>query len=227
MALSNTTFSNLGGAVSDIFAGFGAYAQGDIQQQGMNLQAQGTRISAESTAISAEGLRTKAQGDIMEAQNYDLAANLANENAAFTAQSTRIQQFQEARKETQTIGAQRAAEGAAGFGEGGSAFYLMRDSANQGALAQGVIGMQGAINEAGYREQAQSFKTMADVGRMTAASEQDIAGKTDVIAGQQQDIANQQVALGAAEKEAQDQKAIGDFVGGALKGASALASLFI
>jgi len=226
MALSSTTFSDIGGAVSDIFAGFGAQAQGALQRQGLDITAAGTDISAESTQITAQSLRTKAQGDIAEAQNYDLAANLAKENSAYTQQSTRIQQFQEARKETQTIGAQRAAVGGAGFAEGGSAFYLMRDSANQGAMAQGVIGLQGAITEAGFNEQAQSFTTMAETGRATAASEQDIASQTDTISGQQRDIANQQRALGIATQQAADEKAQGDFWGAALKGVAAVATLF-
>lgn len=227
MALSSTTFSNLGGAVSDLFAGWGAQDQGALQQQGLNIQAAGTDISAESTKITAESLRTKAQGDIAEAQNYDLAANLAKENAAYTTQNTRIQEYQQQRQETQTIGAQQAAEGAAGFGVGGSAFYLMRDSANQGALAKGMIGLQGAITEAGYTEQAQAFTTMADTGRTTAASEYSIANETDTISSQQRDIANQQRQLGQATADAANKKAEGDFFGSALKGVAAVASLFI
>jgi len=225
--ISNATFSDLGGAVSYLFAGFGAQTSGTMQQQGYDIQAQGTEISAESSEITAQSLRTKAQGDIAEAQNYQLAGNLASENAAYTNISTRIQQSQAARAETQTIGAQRAAVGGAGFSSGGSAFYLMKDSANQGVLQQGVIGMQGAINAAGYTEQAQSFNTMAQVGYQTAASENQIAGETDTIAGQQQTIAQQQIQLGAEAKQAADEQANGDFIGSLLKGAASVASLAI
>lgn len=225
MAISAATFSDAGGAVTDIFAGLGAASTASLKAQGLQLQAQGTEISAESTQITAEGLRTKAQGDIAEANNYDLAGNLANENAAFTEQSTRIQQQQQQRQETQTIGGQKAAEGGAGFSSGGSAFYLMRDSANQGALSSGVIGMQGAINEAGYNEQAQSFETMASVGRETAASEETIAGQTDSIATQQQAIAAGQQNLAQETLAAGQTSEIGDFVGAALKGVAAVATL--
>ena len=225
MALSSTTFSDLGGAFSDLFAGEGEYAKGTMQQQGYDIQAQGTEISAESTEITAQSLRTKVQGDIAEAQNYDLASALAKENAGFSDVSTRIQQAQAARTETQTIGAQRAAVGGAGFANGGSAFYLMKDSANQAALQQGVIGMQGAINTAGYNEQAQSFETMANVGRQTAASENQIAGETDTIAGQQRSIAQQQIQLGVEAKQAADDAAKGDFIGGLIKGVAAVASV--
>jgi hypothetical protein len=227
MAIGASTISDVGGAVSDLFAGMGAQDKGVLQQQGLDIQAEGTQIGAESTEITAESLRTKAQGDIAEAQNYDLASNLASENAAYTAQSTRIQQYQQQRQETQTIGAQSAAVGGAGFAEGGSAYYLMKSSANQGAMASGVIGMQGAINEAGYTEQAQSFQTMANVGMATAASEEEIAGQTDTIAGQQQNIAQQQIQLGAETKAADDQAAQGDFVGALIKGAAAVASVVL
>ena len=227
MAFGNSTLSDISGAVSDLFQGFGAEEQGALKAQGLNIEAQGTDISAQSTKITAESLRTKAQGDIAEAQNYDLAANLANENAAFTAQSTRIQQYQQQRQEAQTIGAQKAAVAGAGFAEGGSSFYLMKDSANQGALANGVIGLQGAITQAGYTEQAQSFETMATVGRQTAASEMNIAGQTDTIAGEQEGIAGEQRNLAVETQQAANDQATGDFIGSALKGAAAVASLFI
>ena len=227
MALSSSTINDVGGAVSDIFAGLGAEDKGTLAQQGLDIQAEGTQIGAESTEITAESLRTKAQGDIAEAQNYDLASNLATENAGFTAESTRIQQSQQQRQETMTIGSQKAAVGGAGFSDSGSAFYLMKSSANQGALAAGAIGAQGAITEAGYNEQAQSFETMATVGRETAASEESIANQTDTIAGQQQNIATQQIQLGAETKAADDQAATGDFVGSLLKGAAAVASVVL
>jgi hypothetical protein len=112
-----------------------------------------------------------------------------------------------------------------GFSNGGSAFYLMRSSANQGALASGTIGMQGAITAAGYQEQAQSFTTMAAVGEATAASEENIANQTDEIATQQQGIATQQQQLATQTQQAGETSEIGDFVGALLKGAGAVASL--
>src|ERR1700693_6172374 len=104
MALDSATFNAAGGAVSDLFAGFGAETKGQLQAEGLDLTAQGTEISAESTQISAESLQTKAAGDLAEAGNYDIAATLAQQNEAFTEQSTRVQQAQLDRQETQTIG---------------------------------------------------------------------------------------------------------------------------
>jgi hypothetical protein len=151
MTLSNATFSDIGSSVSDIFDGIGADQQGALQAEGLQIQAQGTRISSQATDITAQGLQTQAQGNIAEATTYNEAAGLATENEAYIAQSTRIQESQAARQETQTIGSQKAAEAVAGFSSGGTAFYVIKESANLGALAQGGIGTQGAITEAGPR----------------------------------------------------------------------------
>jgi hypothetical protein len=227
MAISSSTFSDLGGAASDLFAGLGASAKGALQAKGLQLTAAGTRISAEGTRISAESLRTKAQGDLAEASNYDLASGLATANEAYTQQSTRVQQSQLDRQVTQTIGGQAAGVAGAGFASSGSSLDLMRDSASQGALARGVLGQQGANTEAGYDEQAKSFTTMANAGRATAASEFDIANKTDTIAGQQDAIAAGQDQLAIQTQQAADQQATGDFISSAIKGVAAVATLFI
>lgn len=267
--LSNATFGDIGGAASDIFAGFGAANKADLQGLGLNItaagtrtqamgtrtQAEGTRIGADSTRIGAEAteinadsLRTKAAGDIAEATNYDLAAGLARENETFTEASNRIQQFQLSRNITSMIGTQRAGVAASGFSSSGSALDIMRDSAAQGALSKGVLGMQNMITEAGFEEQAKSFDTMSAAGRATAAAEMAMAGKTDVIAAdqravagkqdllansqdaiaaQQDQIASSQDVLAAKTREAGKQEATGDFIGGAIKGAAAIATLFI
>jgi hypothetical protein len=226
MALGPNTFSDIGGAASDLFAGFGASAKGALQAQGLRITAQGTRISAAGTRISAQSLRTKAQGDLAEASNYDLAGQLARQNEAYTEQSTRVQQSQLDRQITQTIGGQQASVAGAGFASSGSALDIMRDSATQGALAKGVLAQQGVISEAGYEEQAKSYDTMAAAGRATAASEISIAGQTDVIAGQQDAIAGQQDQLAAQTQQVANQQATGDFVSSLIKGVAGVATLF-
>lgn len=267
MALGSNTFSSASGAVSDLFAGFGALDQGNLRAQGLNItaagtrtqaagtevmaagtrvQAQGTRIGAEGTELSAESLRIKAGGDLAEAQNYDLAATLARQNETYTDFSTRVQAAQESRTITQTIGGVRANTGAAGFTSGGSSMDILRDSARQGALALGTLRMQGAINEAGFEEQAKSYETMSAAGRATAAGEQDIATRTDTIAGQQRGLADQQDTIaGQQDQIAQQQNQIaaqqdqlasdtrsaaskaatGDFITGAIKSVAAVASI--
>jgi hypothetical protein len=88
----------------------------------------------------------------------------------------------------------------------------------QGALSKAVLGQQGLITEAGYQEQADSYTLMANTARTTAAGEEDIANKTDV-------IANQTDQLAADTKAAGQQAQIGDFISGALKGVAAVASI--
>lgn len=185
MALSATTFSDLGGAVSDLFAGFGATTQADLK---------------------AKGLRLQAQGDLAEASNYDLASSLATQNEKYTEISTAIQQSQLDRNTYLQIGGQQAAVAGAGFAASGSSLDILADSARQGALAKATLGTQGLITEAGYNEQAQSYTTLANTARSTAAGLQDIATETE-----------------KAGREA----ATGDFIGSAFKGAAAIATLFV
>jgi|SRR5579863_143654 len=155
---TNSTFSNFGGAVSDLFAGFGASTNASLQ---------------------AQGLRIKAQGDIAEGQEYDLAAGLAAQNKQFTETSTAIQEAQRERETTMQIGGQRADIAGAGFAESGSALDILRESASQGALSKAVLGQQGLISEAGYQEQQQSYNLMAQTARTTATGEQGLANQTE------------------------------------------------
>lgn len=157
MAVGAATFSDLGGAASDIFAGFGDQA--------------------------------KAQGDFAEAQNYDLASNLATQNESYAATSTNIKEAQQQRELTMTLGGQKADVAGGGFAESGSSLDMLRDSASQGALAHQVIGQQGLITEAGYQEQAQSYQTMATAATAAGNAENkasvfsDITGGIKAIAG--------------------------------------------
>lgn len=192
---ASATFA--GGAVSDIFAGFGAERSGKLAGAGLNLQ--------------AGGLRIKAQGDLAEAQQYDLAKQLAEQNKQYVIDSTVIQQAQLDRQIAGTIGGQKADIAGAGFAASGSALDLLADSAAQGALAKEVLAKQALITEAGYEEQAQSYSVMANAARYAASSEQTLATQTDV-------LAQQTVQAGKST-------AMGDFASGAIKGVAAVALL--
>lgn len=139
MALGSGTFSAAGGAVNDLFSGFG----------------HGKR---------AEGLD-------MESGNYDQAAILSDLNARYTRESTAIKEAQQQRSLGLVLGQQRADVAASGFADSGSAIDIMRDSASQGALTKAVIGQQGLITEAGFKEQAAAYRIMADASRMAADAE--------------------------------------------------------
>lgn len=175
MALGSSTFSDIGGAVSDLFG-----------------------ASADSS--KAQGLRIKAQGDALEGQNYDMAATLAQQNEAFTEQSTAIKETQNQRQINSTIGGQKADVASAGFGSGGSGMYLMMDSAAQGRLTQSVAEQQGHITEAGYNEQAQSYQNMSKAAQFA--------------------VEGDNLAADAADKAAQ-----GSTITGILKGVAAVASI--
>lgn len=154
MALGAATFTDLGGAVSDLFA-----------------------ASADSS--KASGLRIKAQGDALEGENYDLAASLAQQNEKYTEQSTAIKQLQNDRQIYSTIGGQRADVAGAGFSSSGSAMDLMADSAKQGALIKSVTAQQGLITEAGYTEQAQSYQNMSKAAAFAVQGDNDAADAAD------------------------------------------------
>jgi hypothetical protein len=102
MALGSATFNDLGGAVTDLFAGLGASTQASLKAQGLQIEAEGTNISAEAE-------QTQAAGNIAEATEYGEAETLAEQNAAYTAASTNIQAAQQERQNTLTIGSQKAA----------------------------------------------------------------------------------------------------------------------
>jgi hypothetical protein len=197
MALSSGTFTAAGGAVSDLFSGFGASSSASMKAQGLNIDAQGDRI--------------KAQGDIAEGENYDLASSLATANEKFTEQSTAIKEIQNQRQISATIGGQQADVAGAGFGSGGSAMYLLADSAAQGRLTQSVAEQQGHITEASYTEQAQSYDTLSAAAKMAAGEENTIAGQTDQLADQ--------------TRSAGTLSEIGDFASAAIKGVGAVASI--
>lgn len=150
MAIGASTFSNLGGAAQDLFSGF----------------------------ATAKGLQIKAQGDLAEAASYDKASALATQNEQFTEQSTAIKQMQQSREISMAIGKQQSEVAGSGFESSGSALDLLRDSAQQGALTKQVLGQQGLITEAGYKEQAESYDIMSAAAKSTAAQEQDLAKDT-------------------------------------------------
>ena len=77
----------------------------------------------------------------------------------------------------------------AGLGQTGSALDILRESASQGALTHAVLGQQGLITEAGYEEQATSYKNMAQAAQVAidaenkAATFADITGAIKGVAG--------------------------------------------
>jgi hypothetical protein len=112
-----------------------------------------------------------AKGATASAGSFSQAATIAEQNAALTAQATRIRETQESRQIFRTIGAQKASVGGAGFAESGSALDLLRSSVSEGALTKAITAEQGAITENSYAEQAGQFRGMASAARSSATGQ--------------------------------------------------------
>lgn len=139
MAIGSSTFSYLGGAVSDLFA--------------------------------ADAHKAKAQGDLYEKENYQLAASYADQNEQYTEWSTAIKGAQADRALSKSLGETRADVAGAGLAESGSSLDILRESASQGAMTHAVLSEQGLITEAGYREQAASYRNMEAAAQVAADAE--------------------------------------------------------
>lgn len=126
---------------------------------------------AVDSLFSGLALQTKAKGSRIEAENYDLSANLSLENERYTRHSTEIKQLQTDRDIYRSQGETRADIAGSGLSMSGSALDILKDSASQGALTKAVMGEQGYLEEASYQQQADSFKLMASASRMAAAAD--------------------------------------------------------
>lgn len=180
---------NASGAVSSLFAGFAAKTKADM-----------FRIDSQADLL-------KGKGDLLEADSYDKAQSLALQNEQFTEQSTAIQQAQSDRSIYQGLGQIRAAAGASGLQMDGSASDVLADSARQGELQKQVLGNQGLMTEAGYTEQAETYKNMSSAAH---------------IASDEETLASQEHLKAAS---AEDTAATGDFIQTAIKGVAAVASI--
>jgi hypothetical protein len=135
-----------------------------------------------SDIFAGFGAQAKAQGDLLEQQNYQQAAKFAEQEAQFSKESTAIQEMQQSREISKSLGQTTADVAGAGFATAGSALDLLRESAAQGAITKQVTQVQGNIQEAGYKEQAQSYENMAAAAGV-AASSANKAATGDFIAG--------------------------------------------
>jgi hypothetical protein len=153
-----------------LFGGGGGFGASTVNDVG----------GAVSDLFAAQGDEAKAQGDLLEKQNYLLASHLATQNEQFTETSTAIKEAQADRNLYLTIGGQKADVAGAGFAASGSALDLLRSSASQGALNRAVLGQQGLIQEAGYKEQATSYQNMAQAAQVAADAENNAATGAEI-----------------------------------------------
>lgn len=123
-----------------------------------------------------------AEGYKQESQAYTQAAGYAQSNVDLAEEAKTIKMYQTQRQIDSTIGAQRVAVGASGFAESGSALDILRSSMSEGALAEGLVGVQGEINAEGYRAQKAQDLGLAKQSA-AAADAASTRGITDIIGG--------------------------------------------
>ena len=208
MAFGNATFTDVASGINSIGAAVNDIFQGQTTAAGLRIQAQGSQISSEATMLEAEGSTT-------EATNYTLAGTLAQQEAQFTKQNTALQEGMAERQIYQGLSTTKAGVAGAGFGGGGSGYYLMAAGQAQGALQKGLLANQGAITQAGYTEQATAYQNLAAYSTTAATTETQIAGQQATIGTEQQQLANQ----------VQSNSTIAALFSGAAGGVSLLAGL--
>jgi hypothetical protein len=135
-----------------------------------------------SDLFQASADKSKASYDLMEGQEYTLAADLATQNEQYTQMSTAIKEAGQTREITQALGKTQADVAGAGFAQSGSALDILRSGAQQGAIMKAATSEQGMITEAGYAEQAQSYNLMATAADSAASAEDSAAKGADISA---------------------------------------------
>lgn len=184
----NTATSELLATLGNAVADQGTQAADTAQEQGYTNEA-----NAYGSAEAAYGGVEAAYGTV--AQSYQSAAAVANNNATLEVAAGNLEQYQQGLTAKQTIGSQQAAVAAGGFGASGSALSLLRASSQQAALGNAAIGIQTAINEGGYQEQAAS----AEGQSAAALAQQSQAGvQAQAVGAQQAAATGAATAAGAA-----------------------------
>ncbi len=126
--------------------------------------------------------QAKAGGLRAESRAYTEAAGFASGNVQLAEESKAIKDYLTQRQVLSAEGKQIADVGGAGFAESGSALSLLRESAAQGALATGLVNVQGEIQAQGYRAQAANDISLASQAKSAAGAAED-AGTAALIGG--------------------------------------------
>lgn len=141
------------------------------------------KVDSANAQAQADAQAVYAQGDRAEADAYDNAASIADQNARLARVSGSVQQFQAGREAFKAMSGQRADIAAAGFGTHGTAAYMMADSAQQASLNSQMIGTQTEITVGGYQQQAEAQRAQATTARY-AADAADVLGANAQNVGQ-------------------------------------------
>lgn len=125
--------------------------------------------------FNADAYKYKAQGAEFEKENYDLAAGLADQNAGYTEWTTGVKALMAERTTQQALGSGEAAIGNSGLKASGSSLDLLHESAANGQFAKEQAITQGNITEAGYQEQAQSYRNMSQAAQVAIDADNEAA----------------------------------------------------
>src|ERR1700733_14054786 len=158
--LFSSGISSLSTAASDLFAGL---YTAPAEQAGAEAQVAMADASAQADLLQG-------QGDILEGQTYGLASTLAQTNAAYTAQSTAIQESQAQRQLYMTLGTAAAAAGGSGNFGGGAGKTQPASSAGETQAA------------ADYQQEANLFGESA-TGDFFGAALSGVAGVAQLFMG--------------------------------------------
>ncbi len=145
MAISDKQFDLFGGAVNDLFGAAGSAAQAKAYGQ-----------SAAALDLSAARL--------------DEAAAFSDFSAGMAKQKTAIGKLANEREVFNVLGSQGAGIVGGGFSLAGSGSDILRMTAAEGALSQQIIGQQGMLEEATYKEEAKNYRTQAQAARLDASA---------------------------------------------------------
>lgn len=124
---------------------------------------------AVSDIFGAMGAGDLAKGYKAQATGYRGAAEISGINRGLAAQANAIQAVKTDREVYRALGGQVSDVAASGFSQG-SATDLIRDSAQQGALAKQIINRQGAIEQNAYMQEQQSYLQQAASADASAAA---------------------------------------------------------
>lgn len=169
MADSGSLDQNFSGATTDSLGISGSNLGAGLSAVGSLVGAFGTFQAGQANAAADQAA---AKGYEEESQAYTQAAGYAQGNVQLAEESTAIQQYQQQRALTKSLGATKAEVAGAGFSASGTGLDLLRGSMAQGALATGLIGVQGAITSQGYAAQS-----AADTALSNEASAAEAAAK--------------------------------------------------
>lgn len=118
-------------------------------------------VGAETSFFGGLGDIAQAAGNLMTAGNYRAAAKQYDYQSDLQREGVALGEYSVNQSLGATLGAQRSEVAAAGLAQTGSAVYLARQVAAQGAQARAKVQFQGEQNEQQLEEEAKAANSAA------------------------------------------------------------------